>query len=100
MFNGTPAAGTWKLFVLDDETVIGGTLTGGWRLTIDSATAPYPSTIAVSGLPPVSDVNVSVNGINSEYAEDINLLLVGPGGQQSYLLGDSGGSNKTCRTST
>jgi subtilisin-like proprotein convertase family protein len=55
---------------------------------------PYPSTIAVSGLTgSVVDVNVTLNGITHTFPDDIDVLLVGPFGQNVVLMADSGGSN-------
>lgn len=52
---------------------------------------PYPSTIGVGGLTgPVTDVNASVNGLSHICQPDVDLLLVGPGGQRSILYSDSG----------
>ena len=90
-FNGTLAAGTWQLWVYDDEAPDNGQIAGGWELDFTLLTDPYPSTIAVSGLPAISDVNVGLQGINSAALDDLNLFLVGPAGQQSYLIGDAGG---------
>jgi subtilisin-like proprotein convertase family protein len=55
---------------------------------------PYPSTIAVSGMAgPVSDVDVQLTGFSHGAANDVDLLLVGPGGQNLVLLSDPGGPN-------
>jgi subtilisin-like proprotein convertase family protein len=89
-FDGTIAAGVWSLYVTDDLAGFAGDI-ASWTLNFQLTTTPYPSTISVGGLPPISDVNVKLQSVNSEDAEDINLLLVGPDGQQSYLIGDSGG---------
>jgi Ca2+-binding RTX toxin-like protein len=52
---------------------------------------PYPSTIGVSGLTgPVTDVDASVNGLSHICQPNVDLLLVGPGGQRSILYSDSG----------
>ncbi len=90
VFDGTSPVGTWNLYVVDDEGIGGGEIAGGWDLLIDQQTTSYPSTIAVSGLPPVSDVNVRLGGVSSTYLDDIDLLLVGPGGQQSTIMSDAG----------
>ncbi len=55
--------------------------------------SPYPSTIAVSGLAgTVSDVNVTLHGLNHPFEGDFEILLVGPGGgaQNLVLLSDAG----------
>ncbi|MFQ3582615.1 S8 family serine peptidase [Chloracidobacterium validum] len=54
---------------------------------------PYPSTITVSGVSgTVSKVTVSINGYNHTFPDDVDVLLVGPGGQQCVLMSDAGGS--------
>jgi len=91
-FDGLSPSGTWKLFVMDDAAGDAHTITS-WELTVAMTTSPYPSTVSVSGLPTVTDVNVVLNGVTTTDSDDINLLLVGPGHQQSLLWGAAGGSN-------
>jgi subtilisin-like proprotein convertase family protein len=44
---------------------------------------PYPSTISVSGLTgTIVDVNVTLNNLSHTCTGDIDVLLVGPGGQK------------------
>ena len=90
VFDGTVASGVWSLYVVDDQTGDVHSISG-WTLWLTLGTAPYPSTLHVSGLPPVTDVNVRLEGLTSTEPDDIHLLLVAPGGQQSYLMGDAGG---------
>lgn len=53
----------------------------------------YPSTIDVTGMTgTISKVIVKLNGINHTYPDDIDILLVGPGGQKVILMSDAGGS--------
>jgi streptogramin lyase len=53
---------------------------------------PYPSTIEASGLSgTVSKVSVRLNGIYHPNADDLEALLVGPGGQKVLLMSDSAG---------
>ena len=89
VFNGLNAAGTWQLFVQDDTPGDGGSI-GGWSLEFELATAPYPSTISVSGVGTASDVNVTLHGIDADFPADTDILLVGPGGQQATLMSDVG----------
>jgi len=53
--------------------------------------SPYPSPITVSGLGTVSDVNVTINSFSHTCARDVDILLVGPGGQKTLLFSDAGG---------
>ena len=58
----------------------------------DQGTAnPYPSTLTVSGMTStVTDVNVTLTNINHGFPNDIDVLLVGPGGQSVILMSDVG----------
>ncbi len=54
---------------------------------------PYPSQITASGLNgTVSKVTVTFNGLNHTFPDDMDVLLVGPGGQSVLLMSDAGGS--------
>ncbi len=53
---------------------------------------PYPSTINISGLGEVQDVNVHLLGMSHTWPDDIDILLVGPGGQNLIIMSDAGGS--------
>jgi hypothetical protein len=53
---------------------------------------PYPSTINVSGITGnVSQVTVTLSGVEHTYPDDMDVLLVGPGGQKVMLMSDCGG---------
>ncbi len=53
----------------------------------------YPSNIAVSGLSgSVTNVTVTISGINHTWGDDVDIMLVGPGGQSAVLMSDTGGS--------
>ena len=56
----------------------------------DNAQAsPYPSQIAVSGTSgTITDVNVSLFGYTHGFPDDVDVLLVGPGGQTVVLMAD------------
>ncbi|PYI89101.1 MAG: hypothetical protein DME26_02010, partial [Verrucomicrobia bacterium] len=52
----------------------------------------YPSKISVAGLPSnPSKVSVTLKGISHTYPDDLDVLLVGPGGQKVLLMSDAGG---------
>ena len=56
--------------------------------------APYPSTIVVSGVSgTVTDVAVALHNFSHTFPGDVDLLLAGPGGQKFIPLSDLGGSN-------
>lgn len=61
--------------------------------TLGNAT-PYPSPITVAGVTgSVAKVTVTLNGINHTWTNDIDILLVGPGGQRAIILSDVGADN-------
>src|SRR5829696_3633886 len=63
--------------------------------TPPASASPYPSTINVSGVAGTIDkLRVRLNGVSmSSFEDDIDILLVGPGGQKSLLMSDV---NTTC----
>lgn len=55
---------------------------------------PYPSTINVSGVPGiVTSVTASLNKLSHSFPADLDILLVGPGGQDVMLMSDVGGGH-------
>jgi len=57
---------------------------------------PYPSDIAVSGLTgTITKVTVDINQISHSFPNDVDILLVGPGGQKVMLMSDAGGQEET-----
>lgn len=61
--------------------------------------SPYPSTINVSGMTgTISKVIVKLKGLSHTYPDDLDILLVGPGGQKVLLLSDAGGAADVVNT--
>jgi subtilisin-like proprotein convertase family protein len=61
--------------------------------SIGTAT-PYPSTINVSGeVGTITNVMVTLHGMSHTYPGDVNMVLVGPGGQAVVLMSDAVGSS-------
>jgi subtilisin-like proprotein convertase family protein len=57
---------------------------------------PYPSTITASGLGgTITTVTVTLATLSHTFSEDIDILLVGPGGQSVLLVSDVGASTTT-----
>jgi subtilisin-like proprotein convertase family protein len=115
-FNGTNPNGTWSLYVVDDAAnSASGSIANGWSMTFTTTAsgphlainaisiaindrsgaqpaAPYPSTIAVSGLSgTVSDVNATLFGVSHTFPDDIDILLAGPSGANTLLISDACG---------
>lgn len=66
--------------------------TGGINIPDHGPAALYPAPIFVSGVYGlISKVSVSLKGLNHKFPEDLNVLLVGPGGQRVMLMSDAGG---------
>ncbi|MDQ3415145.1 MAG: hypothetical protein M3480_09300, partial [Verrucomicrobiota bacterium] len=54
---------------------------------------PYPSNIVVPALSGnVTQVTAKLNGFNHIFPDDVDILLVGPGGQNAIILSDVGGA--------
>jgi len=53
---------------------------------------PLPSAIEVSGIESASAVTVSLMGLNHTTPNNIDVLLVGPGGSTMMILSDAGGT--------
>jgi len=110
IFNGGDPNGTWRLYVVDDAAGDTG-LISSWGLffSFDNndhmnipAGAPdvtggpatfYPSTQTIEGRTGVIDrVAVHIRGFTSSFPDDVDVLLVGPGGQNIVLMSDVGAS--------
>ncbi|HZY40949.1 MAG TPA: carboxypeptidase regulatory-like domain-containing protein, partial [Anaerolineae bacterium] len=60
----------------------------------DNSAQLVTSTIDVIGLPPVQLAQASLRGVTHTWPEDIDALLVAPGGQKTFLMSDPrGGAN-------
>ena len=69
-FNGTAAAGTWRLFVVDDASGGAGSISGGWSLLLTTTAADYVATSGVVTFPPGSAAQpISVAVIGDAIAE-------------------------------
>lgn len=74
------------------------TFTKNDPIDIDTSPDPFPSQLEVSGVAgTVTKLTVGITDLTHQSTQDINLLLVGPGGQNVMLMSDAGGdtfSNK------
>lgn len=70
------------------------TNTRALRINDNSTASDYPSIINVQGIVgDVSQVRVSLAGFAHSFPQDVDILLVSPGGQKALLLSDAGGGN-------
>jgi subtilisin-like proprotein convertase family protein len=70
------------------------TINDGGLCEPPGAASPYPSQISVSGLTgTITDVNVTLAGLTHAFPDDVGVLLVGPAGQKTILMADTGGSD-------
>jgi uncharacterized repeat protein (TIGR01451 family) len=102
-YNGSAAfatsSGSMVQVVNNHTTVNGNQFCNTGQITINSAgqanqpATPYPSNVFVSGLSgTITDVNLTLKGVNHTSPDDIDAMLVGPGGQNLVALSDAGGS--------
>ncbi len=64
----------------------------GIAINDQSTATPFPSTVGVSNVVgTIEKVTVTLNNINHRYPDDIDVLLVGPLGDQVLLWSDAGG---------
>jgi subtilisin-like proprotein convertase family protein len=94
-FDGTNPNGTWQLYIVDDTAGQSGSLTAGWLLVVRTTktTSVYPAPITVSGQAgPVADLDLTLHGLTHNYPQDLDVLLIGPGGQRALVMSDVGGT--------
>jgi subtilisin-like proprotein convertase family protein len=80
----------------DGTAVSTTTFSNAAAITIPSSgnATPYPSAITVpAGLGNLQAVSVTLNGVAHTWPDDIDILLVGPGGQNVILMSDVAGFN-------
>jgi subtilisin-like proprotein convertase family protein len=66
---------------------------GGITIPDSGPASPYPSTVTVSSpATTVPTVTVLLNDVTHTWPDDIDILLVGPGGQNLVIMSDTGGS--------
>jgi subtilisin-like proprotein convertase family protein len=81
-------------FNLGSTKIVTNTFTNGAFISLPSsgAAAVYPSTINVTGLAgSINKVTVKLTNVNHTYPDDLDILLVAPGGQKILLMSDCGG---------
>ncbi|MBX7222871.1 MAG: hypothetical protein K1Y36_23180 [Blastocatellia bacterium] len=68
--------------------------TGAITIVDNAAGNPYPSNITVSGVTgAVGRITVTLTGLTHTFPTDIDIIVVGPGGQKAYVMSDVGGTS-------
>ena len=106
VFNNTDPNGTWNLYVVDDATGDTGVIQGGWTLYLETTASttsdpiaiplsgpanPYPEPVLLGVHGRVKKVRVKLENISHTFPNDIDVLLVGPGGETAVIMSDVGG---------
>jgi plastocyanin len=67
--------------------------TAAIAVPVSGAATPYPSTIVVAGLnQAVNGMSLTLNGLSHTAPGDVDILLLGPGGQKMIVMSDAGSS--------
>ncbi|MEY4385505.1 MAG: hypothetical protein RLY20_788 [Verrucomicrobiota bacterium] len=91
--DGTSLAGRSFNFTVATSLPTVSAFTNGSLITIrdTNSALPYPSSINVAGMSGnISNVTVTVHGFNHTWGSDVDVLLVGPVGQNVMLMSDCG----------
>ncbi len=88
-----PAIGTQNTAVLTISDTANAYLNPAPMCTTSGGAAvPYPSTITVSNGPgQIAGLRVTLYDLWHQFPDNVDVLLVGPGGQKYVLMGDAGG---------
>ncbi len=92
-----PIRGSGQGTILNDDSVlqVRSFANTSWLIiptNVVGGASQYPSVLNVSNVAGVvTDVSVSLNHITHTYPQDLDILLVGPGGQKVLLMSDAGG---------
>jgi subtilisin-like proprotein convertase family protein len=90
--------------VVNNHTTVGagnsfcntGAVTIADSASVPTAGSPYPSNVFVSGLAgTISKVTANLKGLSHTNIADVDIMLVGPGGQRVMLVSDVGGNQAT-----
>jgi hypothetical protein len=95
-------AGYWLLLNICDSRGASFTYSNTNFITINDSVSPptiaspYPSTNFVSGLAGqvVTKVTVALHGFSHTFPSDVDILLVGPQGQEAILMANAGGKDR------
>jgi len=89
-------------FVTEDGSATGSTTyTSRGSIAVNDVVpaTPYPSTLVLSGLHgSLRRLKVQLNSVTHTSPADLDILLVGPGGEKVMLMSDAGGENPISET--
>lgn len=80
---GAPVGGAPATFANNTPMVINDGATGA-----PAATTPYGTAVTASGLTGTKLINLKIKGLSHTFPGDIDMLLVGPGGQKMVVMSD------------
>lgn len=87
--NGTATSGSGSPIGTSAAAV---TIPAGAPTTTSGPAAPYPATLNVSGVTgTITTLSIRLNGLTHTFPADLDMLLVGPGGQHAMFMSDIGG---------
>ena len=92
--DGTNSASDTFVLTVNPAFTGAKTFTNTTALTLSQgAGTPYPSVINVTGMgSAVTNVTITLRNLTHTWSRDIDVLLVGPGGQKMILMSDAGNS--------
>ena len=98
--DGASASTLTLNYATANGTAVGGALVtqgNATGITIPGGNASlYPSNIVVSGASgTITKATATLNGFSHAWPRDVDVLLVGPGGQKIVLMSDAGGTSAT-----
>jgi subtilisin-like proprotein convertase family protein len=82
------AAGRYRTVTKTFSNPSANTIPAGVSTTGEGPATPYPSTVAAGGMRrgKILDVNLTLKGLSHTYPDDVEVLLVGPGGQNATIM--------------
>lgn len=85
-----PTVGRAASFMQPSPTTVG-----------DAGSSPFPSRVDVSGVTgDVLDVDVTLSGVEHQWPDDLDVVLVAPDGTAATVMSDVGGDDQTPATGT
>jgi hypothetical protein len=95
--NPADAAGRYRTVTKTFSNPSANTIPAGVSTTGEGPATPYPSTVAAGGMRrgKILDVNLTLKGYTHTYPDNVDVMLVGPGGQNAIIMSDVGGNDTT-----